>query len=365
MTGQTSTCVRKMVRHVIQNMEDFQHNLDSMVQDLQRLIRDIDTVTTEIQERFDRKSTKRCNHQNGTECPRREDALQKLLDTVRTVDESPDLDLSYLDISTSYQRPRWGRSLSFPVSSFKLSSLVNPKEEFREEYNATSFVCDEFYSEDQRKRDSIVRTTRCTAQLKESAKIITIVPEFKSSISTIDRHSSSSKSSGTYKEINSIKRTTASFENTQQVIAEATTQTSFTLDSSSEFDGDVFRNDVPEPLYTGSYEREMELELENLIESYRQTRDPDDWLMETGSSTRIGSSDEEAELAQELNTWMSFTLPNTAPPSESSESSFSASESDIVNHNTHATTVYGNLIFSDNLVIMPSRSRKVIERFDV
>lgn len=146
---------------------------------------------------------------------------------------------------------------------------------------------------------------------------------------------------------------------------EATTQTSFTIDSSSDVDGDVFRNDVPEPLYTGSYEREMELELENLIESYRQTRDPDDWLMETGSSTRIGSSDEEAELAQELNTWMSFTLPNTAPPSESSESSFSASESDIVNHNTHATTVYGNLIFSDNLVIMPSRSRKVVERFDV
>lgn len=364
MTGQISTCVRKMVRHVIQNMEDFQLKLDVMVQDLQRLIQDIDTVTMEIQERIDRKSEKRCNHQHGSECPRREDALQKLLDSVRTVDESPDLDLSYLDISTSYQRPRWGRSLSFPVSSFKLSSLVNPKEEFREEYNATSFVCGVSHSEVQCKRDSKVRITRCTAQLKDSAKTTT-VPEFRSSVSTIDKHSSSSNSSGTYKEINSMRRTTSSFENTQHAVVEATTQTSFTIDSSSEVDGDVFRNDVPEPFYAGSYEREMELELENLIESYRQTRDPDDWFMETGSSTRIGSSDEEAELVQELNTWASFTQPITAPPSESSESSFSASESDIVNHNTHATTVYGNLIFSDNLVIMPSRSRKVVERFDV
>lgn len=367
MNGNTDSCVRKMVRRVIRNMEDFQQNLDSMVQDIQCLIHDIDTVTTEIQERIVRKSTKRCNHHRDAECPLREDALQKLLENVRTVDESPDLDLSYLQITSSYQRPKWGRSLSFPVSSFKLSSMVSPKEEFREEHNATSIVSDIDHTIERSIPDTRVRTAYCTAQLKETAKITTI-PRFKSSFSTIDRHSSDSNSSGTYKEINSIQRSVSGFKNTSNGFVEATTQTSFTYESSSEdVNGDVFINDTAVPLYTGSYEREMELELENLIESYKQTRDIDldDWVMETGNSTRITSTDDEADLDQELNTWMSFTLPNTAPPSESTDSSFSASESDIVNHNTHATAVYGTLIFSDNLVISPSSSRKVVQRFEV
>ncbi|XP_061191885.1 uncharacterized protein LOC133200144 [Saccostrea echinata] len=367
MSGQSDTYVREMVRHVIQNMEDFQHSLDSMVKDLQCLIHDIDTVTTEIQARIDRKSATRCNHPSDAECPRREDALQKLLDNVRTVDESPDLDLSYLQITSSYQRPKWGRSLSFPVSSFTLSSIVNPKEEFWDDRNATSFVCD--IPNFDARQVSKVRTTSCTAQLKDSAKIKTI-PEFKSSYSTIDRQSSASSSSGTYKEITSIKRSISVFENAQNEMVEATTQTSFSLDtfdtSTVDFNSEVFYNDAPEPpSYTGSYEREMETELENLFESLHQSCDPDvnDWVMETGNSTL--SSDGDTELDQDLNTWVSFTLSNAAQSSESSESSFSASESDIINHNTKATNVYGNLIFSDNLVINPSKSREVIKRLEV
>lgn len=396
MNGQTDTCVREMVRHVIQNMEDFQQSLDSMVKDLQCLIQDIDTVTTDIQERVDRKSIKRCNHPSDLGCPRRENAVRKLLDSVRIVDESPDLDLSYLQITSSYQRPKWGRSLSFPVSSFKLSTLVNPKEEFREEYNATSYVCDIYNVEEHSRHVPNLRTTRCTAQLKASAKI-KIIPEFKSSLSTIDKHSSASSSSGTYKEIRSIKRSMSLFEtsshnmvlgprmmensgrnhpmitdsvveNIPQNMVEATTQTSFGMDrfdsSTADVNCDVFCN-VPEPPYMGSYEREMETELENLFEFHQQFRDPDidDWVMDTGNSTTL--SDDDIEFDKEVNSLVSFTLSNTVKSSQSSESSFSASESDIINHNTQATTMYGNLIFSDNLVILPNESREVTKRFDV
>jgi hypothetical protein len=377
-------------------MEDFQQSLEFMLKDLQCLIQDIDTVTNDIQEKVDRKSTKRCNHPSDLGCPRRENAVQKLLDNVRVVDESPDLDLSYLHITSSYQRPKWGTSLSFPVSSFKLSTLVNPKEEFREEYNATSSVCDISNGEEHAKRVSNQRTTRCTAQLKASAKV-KIIPEFKSSLSTIDKHSSASSSSGTYKEVSSLKRsmslfatsshnrilsprmveksgrnrirtTDSVFENIPQNTVEATTQTSFTMDifdsSTADVGSDVFCN-VPEPPYMGSYEREMETELENLIECHPQSRDPDinDWVMETGNSTTL--SDDDIEFDKEMNSWVSFTLSNTAKSSQSSESSFSASESDIINHNTQATTVYGNLIFSNNLVILPNESREKANRCNV
>lgn len=85
---------------------------------------------------------------------------------------------------------------------------------------------------------------------------------------------------------------------------------SFIFDLLFEFDGDVFRNDVLEFFYIGLYEWEMELEFENLIELYRQICDFDDWLMEIGSFIRIGFSDEEVELVQELNIWMLFILFN-------------------------------------------------------
>lgn len=140
---------------------------------------------------------------------------------------------------------------------------------------------------------------------------------------------------------------------------------SFIFDLLFEFDGDVFKNDVLEFFYIGLYEWEMELEFENLIELYRQICDFDDWLMEIGSFIRIGFSDEEVELVQELNIWMLFILFNIVFFFESFESSFLVFEFDIVNYNIYVIMVYGNLIFFDNLVFMLSRLCKVIECFDV
>jgi len=136
------------------------------------------------------------------------------------------------------------------------------------------------------------------------------------------------------------------------------------VDSSSDHNTDSSDNDDDD--YDGMYERLMERQLENLSASSECSgcSESSEYNMELGSLEKSDctsfSDDIEVRYDRDINTWTSYTLAHMNSSARSSDSFLSETTSDILNDNTQATITYGNMIFSDKLVLLnaPKCSKK-------
>ncbi|KAK3089185.1 hypothetical protein FSP39_001569 [Pinctada imbricata] len=108
-----------------------------------------------------------------------------------------------------------------------------------------------------------------------------------------------------------------------------------------------------------SYENDMENLLENLVEISSQSGLSDcDMDNDSPDNTHSSLSDWNIHNDADVSTWKSYALTHMSDSTKSSDSFVSDTPSDILNDNTKATALYGNMIFSDNLVILSSKRQK-------
>ena len=384
--------VKTMVKGVVQHLENLHDDLDEVIGDIKDLVADIENVTDKVERHFAGKSIDDNELNTRTPLPSISeiDEKENVFTDFKVVDESPDLDLSYLQINPGLQRPKWGRSLSQPVSR---TPAVTPQPEVRCSWNATSIIKD-IDSIDGENLDQRP-VARCFAQYKRKSdsdfnyRIRERIYSLPSTISV-----ASDDSEATYKEI--VPRTNADVTEKQDVIYKSICQPSTSTlnrfskenDLSSTLVSDVFQSDTQtvETLCTCrnikeiipsvssspsvenagsdvSYERDMEHLLENLVEVSSQSGLSDcDMENESFGKTHSLLSDAiEVPFDDDVNTWKSYALTHVSTSTKSSDSFLSDTPSDILNDNTRATSVYGNMIFSDNLVVLPSKHRKCKE----
>lgn len=408
--------VKDMVRKMVLNLEGLQDNLQQVVGDLKTLVEQIDSVTAKIDKIYGTKWRRKERWSHSPHSPPNipiktvsEEVSRHLLrvEEVRACDASPDLDLSYLQITPGEHRSRWGRSLVFsdplniagnaertPKRSLSLGTDMA-------DYSGTSlqdFLQQESTNVSRRapQRSISVNTdmtdnsavsvqtcvpvsvTKCFAQIKhdvveeevtQSKPEIDITPESKTStksdvicaINTPPDHDAVDVTN-TYYDFGEEAGASASASG---IPYDLLNSKFVNVDSSSEH-GSYSSGD-----YDGMYELLMETQLENLTASSDytdQTESSAEYNMDLGSldksDTTSYSDDIEVRYDRDINTWTSYTLAHMNSSERSSDSCLSETPSDILNDNTQATITYGNMIFSDQLVVLNSRKhrRKRLQR---
>ncbi|XP_033750047.1 uncharacterized protein LOC117334501 [Pecten maximus] len=408
--------VKDMVKKMVLNLEHLQGNLQQVVSDLRTLVEQIDSVTTKIDKTYgtkwrrEEKPLSSKTARSPSNIPKRTDDVKRDLlrvEETRACDASPDLDLSYLQITPGEHRSRWGRSLVFsdplnissnaertPKRSLSLgtdmgdyagaplldllqheSACIVPHPAPKRSISVNTDMTDNSGVSVQ--TCIPVPVARCFAQIKhdvveeEMSKQrpeIDITPESKSSGENIvckpeitvditpgevttELFGFGAEASG-----NSASGGGIPYDLLNSKIVN--------VDSSSEH-GSYSTED-----YDGMYERLMENELENMSASSDCTdlTESSEYNMDLGSldksDTTSFSDDIEVRYDRDINTWTSYTLAHMNSSARSSDSCLSETPSDILNDNTQATVMYGNMIFSDQLVVLNSRKhrRKRVQR---
>ncbi|OWF47928.1 uncharacterized protein LOC110453751 [Mizuhopecten yessoensis] len=418
--------VKDMVKKMVLNLENLQGNLQQVVSDLRTLVDQIDSVTAKIDKTYgtkwrrEEKSPSSKTARSPSNIPRRtgrngDDVKRDLLrvEETRAWDASPDLDLSYLQISPGEHRSRWGRSLvlSDPLN-ISSNAERTPKRSFSLGTDMGDYVgapLQDLLQNDtvcgaprQAPKRSIsvntdmtdnsgvsvqtcipVPVAKCFAQIKHNVveeemtlpkPEVDISPDSKSSGESVD-----------HKPVIAVDVTPEDGINTLYGCfgAEASGSSAsgggytgggipydllnskiVNVDSSSEH-GSYSTED-----YDGMYERLMENQLENMSASSDCTdlTESSEYNMDLGSldksDTTSFSDDIEVRYDRDINTWTSYTLAHMNSSARSSDSCLSETPSDILNDNTQATVMYGNMIFSDQLVVLNSRKhrRKRLQR---
>ncbi|XP_069137493.1 uncharacterized protein [Argopecten irradians] len=402
--------VKDMVKKMVLNLEHLQGNLQQVVTDLKTLVEQIDSVTAKIDKTYgtkwrrEGKSPVSKTARSPSNILKRTDEVKRDLlrvEETRAYDASPDLDLSYLQITPGEHRSRWGRSLVFS-DPLNISSNAErtPKRSLSLGTDMGDYagapLLDLLHHEAScstshpaPKRSISVNTdmtdnsgvsvqtcipvpvAKCFAQIKHDVveeETIQHKPE-------IDI-SPDSKSSG------------ESVECLSKIPVDITPDVGDTgfLGFGAEASGDsASGGGIPYDLlnskivnvdsssehgsysteeYDGLYERLMENELENMSASSDCTdlTESSEYNMDLGSldksDTTSFSDDIEVRYDRDINTWTSYTLAHMNSSARSSDSCLSETPSDILNDNTQATVMYGNMIFSDQLVVLNSRKHR-------
>lgn len=232
----------------------------------------------------------------------------QLLDSL----ESPMLDLSYLGINQTDNRPpKWGRSISLPIG---VKSQVISQE--NSPISGNKVIMKNNTSQEVLEK---VRTPTaiCFAELKRH-----YVP---------NRSMCSSISDEVFNETE-IKTSTPTTGTTVKSL------TFSSMISNVSVDGDL-------------YERKLDNELENMFETSDDSLmiESSDDSMETGSNAHTETYSDNAEGRYDINTWTLFTLNHMTESTKSSESFVSDTPSDIMNDNIWPPSNVGD-IFSNSML---------------
>lgn len=226
--------------------------------------------------------------------------------------ESPMLDLSYLGINQTDNRPpRWGRSISLPigVKSQVISQQNSPilRNEVIMKKNTSQEIAEKVRTP----------TAICFAELKRH-----YVPK---------RNMCSSISDEVFNDT-AIKTSTPTTGTTVKTL------TSSSMISNVSVDGDL-------------YERKLDNELENMFETSDDSLmiESSDDSMETGSNAHTETFSDNIEGRYDINTWTLFTLNHMTDSTKSSESFVSDTPSDIMNDNIWPPSNVGD-IFSNSML---------------
>ncbi|XP_060062757.1 uncharacterized protein LOC132543290 [Ylistrum balloti] len=412
--------VKDMVKKMVLNLENLQGNLQQVVSDLKTLVEQIDSVTAKIDKTYgtkwrrEEKSLSTKTARSPCNIPKKtsvigDDVKRDLLrvEDTRACDASPDLDLSYLQISPGEHRSRWGRSLVFsdplnissnaertPKRSFSLGTDMGdyagaPLQDLLQHDPICSVPHQApkrslSVNTDMTDNSGIsvqtcipVPVAKCFAQIKHDVveeetthhkPEIDITPDSKSSgedaLCKPEISVDSTPDNGIATLLDFGAAASSSGAIGGGIPYDLLNSKIVNVDSSSEH-GSYSTED-----YDGMYERLMENELENMSASSDCTdlTESSEYNMDLGSldksDTTSFSDDIEVRYDRDINTWTSYTLAHMNSSARSSDSCLSETPSDILNDNTQATVMYGNMIFSDQLVVLNSRKhrRKRLQR---